>query len=462
MVPLNNDESLDNAPNIEHEQQIPVLLSARREKTSKPRSVEKSNLRDVQPSGSFLDVRVWNATSVGNKTNYICDYVLEGDVDILFLVETWLFSEEYAVIQELKPMGYSFLNFSRGSKTRGGGIGILYKSTLNLTITVTEWDTKLFEHCCVTDLQSGLRFICIYRPPPSVVNKYRTSDFINEFDNFINDVTTMPNKLLILGDFNIHVNIPTKSEVRNFQNSLSTAGFQQHISCPTHESGNTLDLLISRADDNIVVNYSVKESLLSKHHFVKCTLRYKKPSPKKVTSTRRDFRTLDDQAFRQDLDKALNDIPDSVDHVNDLVCYFSKSCAVTLDQHAPFKTKSRSTRGTPPWFNEDIFSERRLRRQLERKWRKSMHEEDCANYRNQLHIVNTMIAQAKTSIFKTKVVDANAKDLFRTISNLLNGSTKPLLFMILPKHCVTSSHFSSRKKLTKSRMSWRKLVLPLS
>ena len=134
------------------------------------------------------------------------------------------------------------------------------------------------------------------------------------------------------------------SEVRKFHNSLSTAGFQQHVSCPTHESGNTLDLLISRVDDNTVVNHSVEESLLSKHHFVKCTVRFKKPSPKKVTSTQRDFRTLDDQAFAQDLDRALNNVSDPIDNVNDLVDYFSKSCAEILDQHAPFKTRSRSTR----------------------------------------------------------------------------------------------------------------------
>ena len=55
---------------------------------------------------------------------------MEKDVDILFITETWLFSEENAVIQEPTPIGYSFLNFARGSITRGGGIGILHKSSL--------------------------------------------------------------------------------------------------------------------------------------------------------------------------------------------------------------------------------------------------------------------------------------------------------------------------------------------
>ena len=134
-----------------------------------------------------------------------------------------------------------------------------------------------------------------------------------------------------------NVNKPTKSDVRKFNDSLLTAGFQQHISFPTHESGNTLDLLISRVDNDIVVYHSVEESFLSKHNFVICTVRYKKPSPQKVKSSQRDFRALDDQAFGQDLDKALCDVFDSIDNVNDLVGYFSRSCATILDQHAPFK-----------------------------------------------------------------------------------------------------------------------------
>ena len=50
-----------------------------------------SNLQVIPPEGSFLDVQFWNATSVGNTTNFSCDYVMERDVDILFITEAWLF-----------------------------------------------------------------------------------------------------------------------------------------------------------------------------------------------------------------------------------------------------------------------------------------------------------------------------------------------------------------------------------
>jgi hypothetical protein len=312
---------------------------------------------------------------------------MERDIDILFLVETWLGSEEYAIIQELTPNGYSFMNFARDSEHHGGGIGVLYKSSIKLTITSTQWDTKFFEHCCVKDSQTGLCFICVYRPFPSTVNKFRTSDFLEEFDNFINDITTLPNKIIILGDFNIHVNKPEKPEVRHYQNSLSSAGFHQYITVPTHISGNTLDHLMTRVDDDIIVNYWVEDNAVSDHFVVKCTIRCKKPTPKKVSCTRRDFRTIDGQAFAQDLNNAVCDISDSIVDVNDLVDQFSTSCVTLLDKCAPFKTRTRSTRCRLPWFDEDIFKARRVRRQYERKWRKSKSENDRTCYRNQLQVV---------------------------------------------------------------------------
>ena len=85
------------------------------------------------------------------------------------------------------------------------------------------------------------------------------------------------------------------------------------------------------------------------------------PHLKKVFSTQRDFRTLDAQSFTHDLDEALSTVPDSVIHVDDLVDYYSYSCTTLLDQAAPFKTRSRSTRCKLPWFDNEIRDARRVR-----------------------------------------------------------------------------------------------------
>ena len=72
--------------------------------------------------------------------------------------------------------------------------------------------------------------------------------FLTEFAEFLESChIVMSTELLIMaGDFNIHVNVPLDNDTVRFVDLLSSMGLQQHIDFPTHVSGNTLDLLITR------------------------------------------------------------------------------------------------------------------------------------------------------------------------------------------------------------------------
>ena len=85
-----------------------------------------------------------------------------------------------------------------------------------------------------------------------------------------------------------------------------------------------------------------------------------------------------------------------------------------------------SNRCRLPWYTEEIMEARRLRRKLERKWRKSHLDQDRSCYLDQVNLVNDMITRAKTSFFRVKISEANSKDLFGTVNNLLNISVKSL------------------------------------
>ena len=62
--------------------------------------------------------------------------VIDNQIDVLAISETWLESEiDGSVINELKPPYYEFPHISRPSKRRGGGIGILYKLPLKLVLS---------------------------------------------------------------------------------------------------------------------------------------------------------------------------------------------------------------------------------------------------------------------------------------------------------------------------------------
>ena len=71
-----------------------------------------------------------------------------------------------------------------------------------------------------------------------------------------------------------------------------------------------------------------------------------------------------------------------------------------------------------PWFNENILTEKKLRRQLENKWSKSRLEIYC----NQKQIVNQQIKRAKSQYYN-ELFGNMAKDQ-RQIFHLTDSPAK--------------------------------------
>ena len=59
----------------------------------------------------------------------------------------------------------------------------------------------------------------------------------------------VPGNLLIVGDFNYHVDNTTSPETIKFNKILEMFNLQQHVNGPTHKKGHTLDLIMTRIGD---------------------------------------------------------------------------------------------------------------------------------------------------------------------------------------------------------------------
>ena len=55
------------------------------------------------------------------------------------------------------------------------------------------------------------------------------------------------------GDFNLHLHDLRDIDIKKFTDLLETFSLSQHVSGPTHLSGHTLDLIITRSSDDIVL-----------------------------------------------------------------------------------------------------------------------------------------------------------------------------------------------------------------
>ena len=114
----------------------------------------------------------------------------------------------------------------------------------------------------------------VYRIPPFTENQLKVPNFLENFDEFVSLVDLLPGKILLLGDLNVHYDVPSKSDVRRFSTILASNGLVQHIIGPTHRCGHTLDLVITRQDEQLVKRYTIDREQFPKDHFMIVFLTY--------------------------------------------------------------------------------------------------------------------------------------------------------------------------------------------
>ena len=70
-------------------------------------------------------------------------------------------------------------------------------------------------------------------------------------------------RVLIVGDFNVHVCCPDKSVAKDFLNLIDSFNLVQSVSGRTQENGNTLDLVLSYGLP--VFNLEICDAVFSDH-----------------------------------------------------------------------------------------------------------------------------------------------------------------------------------------------------
>ena len=181
------------------------------------------------------------------------------------MTETWLSAQgDEAKTAELAPSGFDVKSFPRQSRSRGGGIAVVCKSTLGSNITFkTNFDFTLtsFEvvQASITLQHNALHFFCLYRPPPNRRNNLTDSMFTEQLTDLLDYVNSLPG--LVVGDMNIHFDNPLQSLTKQTLSTPSLYGLVQVINKPTHRCGHINDWVIVRPDDDIHRKSTVTDSL---------------------------------------------------------------------------------------------------------------------------------------------------------------------------------------------------------
>ena len=383
-----------------HTRELPTCTNTR------PNLIQIPTLTTKSVSNHTCKLAVTNAQSVCNKTNEIYDFISDTTPDILLITETWIKDNSSYVCDQITPDGYTIVHNPRIGNKRGGGTAILCRSSYKpKSSNIAEFQTFESTSVNINLPNANARLACIYRPPG-----VPTTQFYDEFTTFLEAISLDNNRIIIAGDFNIHVDNASDPTTKKLLHVLDTFGLTQHVKFGTHTSGHCLDLVITRHDDP-VVSSTAMGPLLSDHFTVLCDLNLGGSDFEKKRIYTRNIKDIDTTAFKQDIKTKLAAIDTKNPDLNCIVNAFNASLLSVLDQHAPAKCKLVTQKPRSPWMNEDIRCAKRARRRAENRLSASNTSENRELYKRAKNHVSKLIDIAKKDHYQREKTKKNARTL---------------------------------------------------
>ncbi len=257
------------------------------------------------------------------------------------------------------------------------------------------------------DLNFPLLVALIYHPPK------HNRNFLNEFADFWGEFTQKYEKLLILGDFYVH---------------LCCTGDQmyleQHVNVPTHQLGHTLDLVLTYGFT--LYDLEVLDNGFSDHKSVMFSVPWVSNTPKvtKLTLQSRLITSTTSKAFSLDFCDAIKSVNVSQCDLSaeELLFRLNSTYMDVLDTVAPVKSSKIKPR-YEPWINDNIRPLRQICRRAVHKWKGDRLQISFEILRDPLFKFQKAVRAVKSKYF-TAIVDNNYHRP-KTLCTIFNAVVSP-------------------------------------
>ena len=201
----------------------------------------------------------------------------------------------------------------------------------------------------------------IYRyPNTSMLNFIECLSEIIE-GNILNDC----GDLVLIGDFNIHMDSPEAPDTILFNNFLDSFNLKNLVDFSTHLSNHSIDLIITDKNSSLI-SHPRRGHVLSDHHFILADHQIITQPPPIKTIKYRKLKSISHSNFKADLrstDLSGNTLSEHIESYN-------SNLVKILDSHAPQKECRLRPHHSQPWFNDKIKEEIRICHKKEKTWLK--------------------------------------------------------------------------------------------
>ena len=188
-----------------------------------------------------------------------------------------------------------------------------------------------------------------------------------EIHDLLTTLCTTSAHIIILGDFNIHVDTPSCHLAAEFLHLLDCLNLTQYVVVPTHTRGHALDLVITNS--TLINNLLVFDLGVSDHKAISMVLPilYPLDKPKHQISFR-NSKNINPNSLTFDL-QHLTSV--NFQTVTDSVNFYNASLSSLLDLHAPVKTRTVTFTHSAPWYTSELREMKKAGCVLERHFKVS-------------------------------------------------------------------------------------------
>ena len=213
----------------------------------------------------------------------------------------------------------------------------------------------------VTSMNYFLNIFGVYRPPDGSIPQ-----FLDIFTELLMDIVASNTNLVILGDFNIHVNDVNDPSASIFLDTMIALGLNQHIKGPSHKSGNCLYLIFTEELSRTKTIKCSQSLFVSNHNSIQCILNISKEdcTHKEVT-----YRKLSEI----DLAQLINDMSLEMikaENLDGMVTMLEENFSTAWNNQAPKLTKVITIRKKKPWLGNELKLQKRKICRREKVFRK--------------------------------------------------------------------------------------------
>ena len=319
----------------------------------------------------------WNVWSMlsDEKCANVLQVLEDNDIQIACITETWFDSKNGKFTKYIKEAGYNLIHGFREDK-RGGGTAILYRNTVNVKpgeSSSSKYTSFEFSFLTLSTDRYKVILCCIYRK-----QEQSCTLFCDEFENFMDEVYDKGDAVMLMGDFNVWVDVQEDKDAVMLLNLMSTYGLTQLVDQPTHRSGHTLDHVYVNSFQ-IKVNYEVIDYPLgvTDHFPIIVNIPIVQQQQKEQTIAYRNMKNMDTENLISDFKKVFTDMNLSTDSdfKSNYTLYDSQTRTV-VDNHAPVVTRTIKNNNDPLWMDAEFKENRATRRKMGKSWKKDRTDEN--------------------------------------------------------------------------------------